>query len=669
MPGLIKKPVLKTIYLALILSVHFGLLSLAFGDNWIRLFYFQHRTGLLLSALVLTIAYIASQALIRVPHHRENLRSSLIYATTAIGFASLLYAVFFAQEGSQQIIASTFLFLGVIAAAAFCESRKINSVWKNLHRALKTTLLLAIFTLLYMHQEMVSRLALIPFTISDQENKFKMKKSLIRTAFYNVELTNYYTPIYYLKERLKIKPGHISALDNKTFLMIEREGNIYLLTLRKNTDSGPPEEELYIKKLSAVFPINYGELYSSGASEKIMRNLFRVNDLYTDIEDGRQRLYVSHHFWNAEKECFTLRISKLVGDVSTLLKDNPSPEWRTLYETAPCFPVKKTGNVFVGHQAGGRIVGLDENTLLFSVGDHEFDTFNAPENFPQDINSAYGKIWKIDRDTGEADLISLGHRNPQGLYRAPDGAVWETEHGPESGDELNKINRGKNYGWPHVLYGTQYGHFTWPPGVIQNEHEGYERPIFVWTPAIAVSNLIGVEGNLFPLWKNNLLVGSFKGILFRLQMHQDRVVYSEPIRVGYKIRDITETPNGEIFMWTDKQSMIRLRPVNSLPKENETIGEAGERLFYKCAGCHSIKPDAPHGIGPNLYKVYKSPIARHREYNYSPALQARAAERWTREKLDLFLKDPDAFAPGTTMQMKIPDDHERRALLHHLENH
>ncbi len=661
---------MKTVYLGLILSAHFGLLSLAFGYNWIKLFYFQHRTSLLLSALVLSAAYIASQAFTRVPYHREKLRSLLLYAATAVGFASLLYAVFFAQKATQQIIASTLLFLAAIATAAFCESRKTNAIWKNLHRALKTVLLLAVFTFLYMHQELIFHLTPSLSATSGQENKFKMERSLTHTAFYNVELTNYYMSSYYLPAKLSNIPGHISALDNKTFLMIERYGNIYLLTLRKNTDSGHPEEELYIKKLSAVFPINYGELYSSEASEKVTKSFFRINDLYTDTEDGRQRLYVSHHFWNAEKECFTLRISKLADDVSALLNDNSSPEWRTLYETAPCFPVNKTGIAFVGHQAGGRIVGLDENTLLFSVGDHGFDTFGGSENFPQDINNTYGKIWKIDRDTGEADLISLGHRNPQGLYRAPDGSIWETEHGPESGDELNKIKPGKNYGWPHVLYGTQYGHFTWPRGTSQDGHESYEQPAFVWTPAIAVSNLIGVEGDLFPLWKNDLLVGSLKSkTLFRLQMHEDRVIYSEPIRIGYRIRDIVETPNGEIFMWTDSRSMIRLRPVNSLPKENETIGEAGERLFYKCAGCHSIKPDAPHGIGPNLYKVYKSPIARHREYHYSPALQARAAEQWTREKLDLFLKDPDAFAPGTTMQMKIPDDHERRVLLHHLENH
>ncbi len=231
------------------------------------------------------------------------------------------------------------------------------------------------------------------------------------------------------------------------------------------------------------------------------------------------------------------------------------------------------------------------------------------------------------------------------------------------------LKPGKNYGWPHVLYGTNYGQHIWPPSARQDEHQGYEQPAFVWTPSIGVSNLIAVEGDLFPLWKNDLLVGSLKKMtLFRLQMHEHRVIYSEPIKIGRRIRDLTETPNGEIFIWTDAQSMIRLRPADALPKKGETIAAAGKRLFFKCIGCHSIKPNVPHGIGPNLHSVYNSPIARQAGYNYSPALRARSAQRWTRANLDLFLQDPAAFAPGTTMQINTPDDYERRALLHHLQN-
>ena len=654
MSASIRKLGLNGLQLGLILLLHLGVLSLAFGPNWIRVMYSQHnRAHVLLSLLILSAAYIAAFRFGRALHEKEKLRAVLLYAAATASFSLLLYGVFLSGERTAQITASTFLFLVIIAIAAFCESGKAKA-WKNLHRALRVSLLLAAPAIFYPY----------PGLIFQSETRGIEEKSIIRTAFYDVELSSY-RPSHYVPGRFPEPVTHIGAFDDKTFLAMTHYGDSYLLSLRNNTDNGT-EEEFYVKRLaSRLYPTTgMGFLYPR-LSEKKVKPSFRVNDLLIDTENGQKRLYVSHHFWNAERECITLRITKLVGEVSVLLENDAVPEWRTLYETTPCMPLGKPGSLFPSHHGGGRIIGLDENTLLFSVGDHQFDTFNAPQGFPQELDSSYGKILKIDRDTGAAEPFSIGHRNPQGLYLASDGAIWETEHGPRGGDELNRIEPGKNYGWPLVSYGTQYGKFTWPPGVGQNTHEGYEHPVFAWTPSIGVSNLIRVEKDLFPLWKHSLLVGSLvRQTLFRLQMRGNRVIYSEPIHIGRRVRDITETPNGEIFIWADRRrSLLRLRPVNAQAVKSETNDAVSKRLFrHKYA-----RPVPPRGMGANLHGVYSGPIAGAGDFHYSPALQSGSQQRWTRESLDLFPGDPDAFAPGTATQMKAPDDHEREVLTRYQE--
>lgn len=670
MPGAVKNLSFQAVHIGLILSAHFGVLNVAYDDFLMEMTSeYTFPLSVLLSAFVLSVSLPLASLVFRTPNVRKDL---LLYSIITALFLFLLYGAFFTGQ-TYKIAASTGLFIAVAALIAFCRSQKTETIRKNLQRGLTAALFLTLPICLYVKPQTVSDAAsyLENTRISPTESRFKVETSMIDTTFYNVHLTRYFLQTPMRAELIEGEdPSHFSALDDKNFLLITRLGGIYHLALKPR--EGALDEDLYAKKLPAVFPINFREFESASENENIIESWFRVNDLYIDVENEVRVLYVSHHFWNVEKECFTLRISKLVGDVSILLEGEPAPSWQTLYETVPCFPWLKPNKPFVGNQAGGRVVGLDEHFLLFSVGDHGFEGNRTAENYPQDPDASYGKILKINRRTGQAEPFSWGHRNPQGLYHAPDGSVWETEHGPRGGDELNKIEKGKNYGWPHVVYGTNYdGSRVWPLSPHQNRHDGYEQPAFAWTPSVGVSNLIRVEQDLFPAWKGNLLVGSLHvaKTLFRLQLHENRVIYSEPIRVNHAVRDLTETPNGEIFIWSGFQEMLRLRPANILPRKDETIAEAGQRLFFKCTGCHSVNPGAPHGIGPNLHDIYNARIAAKAGYHYSPGLQAKSSEKWTRENLSLFLEDPEAFAPGTPMQIKTPDAGERRALLHYLENH
>lgn len=667
---LLKKLFFPAAYLVLVTGAHFAVLSLVSSNQWVKVFHANPQM-LLLSALALAAVYISSFFVFFVLREKRELRWLLAYLLLGLGVAYFAYAVFFTGDGFLQKTGVSVVLLSWVAVALVLFQMEKTLLAQIMRYVLGITLLAISLASMYEHRELLFLSATLTADPSAGEKRFSKRESGINTDFYRLAATEYFTSNYYIPQKWSDIPSYLGVIDDKNFLVIDRVGNMFHLYLKEEASE---EENLYLQKLAARFPINYQELYASvdknkTLSKNINKYSFRVHDVYIEKsnESGKQRsLYVSHHFWDAEKECFTVRITKMAGDISVLLEPNATPTWRTLYESAPCFP-----KLFYGDQAGGRIVGMDEESLLFTIGDHGFDSMRKSENSPQNIDAAYGKIWKIDRTTGAADMVSLGHRNPQGLYRAPDATIWSTEHGPASGDELNRIDIGANYGWPYVLYGTSYGARTFRGRAIQNDHGDYEHPVFAWVPAVAVSELTGVEGDLFPLWKGNLLVSTLKKkTLFRMQMHEGRVVYAEAIKVGRRIRDLAQTSRGELLLWTDSRSLIWLRRYGPGFREaKQSLANEGEQVFQeKCAACHSLLPDLVHGIGPNLYKVYASKIASHADYSYSEALLAHFRNSWTRKQLDLFLKAPSHFAPGTIMQQIETSTGERQALIHYLEN-
>ena len=375
------------------------------------------------------------------------------------------------------------------------------------------------------------------------------------------------------------------------------------------------------------------------------------------------RLFVSHNYWQAAGQCWVNRVSMLELDRAAILGAASRPVWKTLYETTPCLPVRgegrRQGIPFVGSFGGGRMALLDSQTLLLTVGDFGFDGVASLEAHPQNYATSYGKTIAINIADGRATVFTLGHRNPEGLFIDRSGNIWSTEHGPQGGDELNRLERGKNYGWPYATYGTQYSSFSWPLNKSDAEQR-YQAPIFAWVPSIGVSNLLAVEGELFPQWHDDLLIASLKAqTLFRARVREGHVVYLEPIVIGSRIRDLIEGRDGRIILWTDDDTLISLRP-----KE----GISGESLFgEKCSGCHQSVPTNGISIGPNLYGVIGRKVASLSNYpSYSPSLR-RFGGVWTEKRLDLFLKMPREACPGTTMEYAgDPNAGERAAIISYL---
>jgi glucose/arabinose dehydrogenase len=156
----------------------------------------------------------------------------------------------------------------------------------------------------------------------------------------------------------------------------------------------------------------------------------------------------------------------------------------------------------------------------------------------------------------------MGHRNIQGAALDGSGTLWTVEHGARGGDELNRPERGKNYGWPIITYGRDYSGAKIGEGTAR---AGLEQPVYYWDPSIATSGLAVYDGALFPSWKGNLLVGGLAGAqLSRLTLEGGRVVAEEKLLEGRgdRIRDVRVGPDGAVYVLVDDGNgeVLRIAP-------------------------------------------------------------------------------------------------------------
>ncbi|MGC9344930.1 MAG: PQQ-dependent sugar dehydrogenase [Bacteroidales bacterium] len=224
-----------------------------------------------------------------------------------------------------------------------------------------------------------------------------------------------------------------------------------------------------------------------------------------------------------------------------------------------------------GHHWGCKLEFDKEGYLWFGIGDRG----NRDEN-PQTLKNDAGKIHRIHDDGAipednpfvntpgaRPSIYSYGHRNPQGTAMHPEtGEIWETEHGPKGGDELNLIEAGKNYGWPVISYGINYNGTKFTD---ITEKEGMEQPVIYWTPSIAPCGMTFVDSDRYPGWKNNILIGSlsFK-YLERVQLTGNKVTEQEKLleNIG-RVRNVVMSPDGFVYVGVERPGFIlRLLPIN-----------------------------------------------------------------------------------------------------------
>ena len=221
-----------------------------------------------------------------------------------------------------------------------------------------------------------------------------------------------------------------------------------------------------------------------------------------------------------------------------------------------------------GQHFGSRIAFDAENHVYFSVGDRGNRAVN-----PQNLNKDGGKIYRLNDDgtipkdnpfvtiaNAKKAIYSYGHLNPQGLVMHPfTNEIWSHEHGPKGGDEINIIQKGKNYGWPIVSYGVNYNGTKFTDKTYM---EGMERPIHYWTPSIAPSGMAFITSEVYGNWKGNLLVGSLKfQYLSRCILKRNQVYKEVKLLRGIgRVRAIEQGNDGYIYVGVENLGILKLLP-------------------------------------------------------------------------------------------------------------
>jgi glucose/arabinose dehydrogenase len=243
-----------------------------------------------------------------------------------------------------------------------------------------------------------------------------------------------------------------------------------------------------------------------------------------------------------------------------------------IFRGTPAMPVKNFSS-----KQGGRIAIARDGSIFMSVGDRDGNNQTDYANaLAQKTDTDAGKIIHLTPDGLPApdnpflhtpgvlpEIWATGIRSPEGMTFDAAGNLWETEHGPRGGDELNLIRRGVNYGWPIITHGIDYGGGKIGDGIVA--HPGLEQPVYYWDPVIAPSGLAAYRGTLFPAWKHSLFAGALRGLgVYRLEMKDNKVVAEEPLlnELHDRIRDVRVGPDGALYVITEQKALLKLTPAN-----------------------------------------------------------------------------------------------------------
>jgi len=279
----------------------------------------------------------------------------------------------------------------------------------------------------------------------------------------------------------------------------------------------------------------------------------------------------------ADNRMVYLSFSKPIGDgtEATTAVVRGVFDGESLTDVEEIFEAESRGR---GHY-GSRLVFDDQGYLFISVGDRQASPSGDLESHPaQDLSNHHGVILRLHEDgsvpqdnpfVGQAgaldEIWSYGHRNPQGLVIHPEtDQPWANEHGPQGGDEVNRIVRGGNYGWPVVGYGVNYR-----SGSAIHEgtqREGMVHPEHVWIPSIGVSGMIVYTGDAFPEWQGDVFNGGLSGMqIARLDMEGEEILREETLLLDVaRVRDLEQGPDGYIYVALENEGeasrLVRLVP-------------------------------------------------------------------------------------------------------------
>ena len=281
--------------------------------------------------------------------------------------------------------------------------------------------------------------------------------------------------------------------------------------------------------------------------------LFEV-ELHPDFE-ANNLVYLSYAHGTSDANGTRIAVAKFDGEALSDLRVLFTPNW-----------LKDTANHY-----GGRMTFLNDRTLILTLGDgYEY------REMSQQLSNHIGTLVRLNDDgsipkdnpfVGQGDALpeiwSYGHRNPQGIYYDQDNDIlYQNEHGPRGGDEINIIQKGNNYGWPIATYGIDYSGALISP---YTEYEGTVQPLLQWTPSIAPSSMTMYKGSLFPEWDGDLLVSALAArSLVRVDMKDGKAINQTVMLkdLGERIREVSVGPDGSLYLLIDGRNgkVLRLTP-------------------------------------------------------------------------------------------------------------
>ena len=331
------------------------------------------------------------------------------------------------------------------------------------------------------------------------------------------------------------KPWALAFLPDGAMLVTERAGRMRIV-------SGEGQVSPPLKGVPDVWASGQGGLLDVIVDKSFAQNR-TVYFCYAERYEGGGRTAVARGALNAGKD--------RLDDVKVIFRQQGPPS--------------------SGNHYGCRFAQADDGNLFIALGDHY-----SHRDLAQTLGNHIGKVVRIAPDgsvpagnpfagrTGALpEIWSYGHRNPQSLAIHPGSSeLWEIEHGPRGGDEVNLIGKGKNYGWPVIGYGIDYS------GAKIHEataRDGMEQPLKYWVPSIAPSGMAFYTGKLFPKWDGSLFTGALRGaMLVRLTLNGNTVTAEERLlqNLNERIRDVRQGPDGALWLLTDSSNgrLLRVAP-------------------------------------------------------------------------------------------------------------
>lgn len=341
------------------------------------------------------------------------------------------------------------------------------------------------------------------------------------------------------------KPWAVEPLPNGDLLITEKSGKLRIVSAKGEV--GHP--------IGGLLPVGAGGVSAASGQGGLPPITARGQGGLLDIALSPSFDRDSTIFWSFSEQ-------REGGSGTSVARGVLTQDRRNLEQVRVIFRAMPTYNN--GLHFGSRLDFGPDKMLYITLGERFDKTTTRPQ--AQQLNSHLGKIIRINPDGSVPDdnpfakqsgampeIWTLGHRNVQASAFDENGRLWTVEMGPQGGDELNLIEKGKNYGWPVISYGEEYSGESIPGNITQKK--GYEQPVYYWDPVIAPSGAQFYTGNAFPAWRGSLFVGALREQrLVRLVIKDNRVIGEEHLLTdrGQRIRDVRQGPDGALYIVTDQ---------------------------------------------------------------------------------------------------------------------